>query len=142
MDAREIVREALRKLDEPGGAGFVDGLADEVEFGTPFGVFTGRDAIREFVAGMHASFTDWHHDVTIESTGDVAAVEGTWTGTHSGPMATPQGEVPATGKRVTIPFAGIVRIEDGRIASIHNYFDRMTFMGELGLLPEPAAAAV
>jgi len=142
MDARQIVREALRKLDEPGGAGFVDSVAEDAEFMTPFGVFTGREAIREFVGGMHASFSDWHHDVMIEATGDVVAVEGTWTGTHSGPMTTPQGEVPPTGKRLTIPFAGIVRIADGRIASVHNYFDQMTFMGALGLMPEPATAAV
>lgn len=142
MDPRDIVREALRGLDEPGGMGFVDKLSEDAEFVTPLGVFSNREAIREFVSGMHQSFTDWHHDVMIESAGDLVVVEGTWSGTHSGPMQTPQGEVPPTGRRLTIPFAGIARVEGDRIASVHNYFDRMTFMGELGLLPEPAAAAV
>jgi ketosteroid isomerase-like protein len=139
MDAREIVREALRALDEPGGAGFADRFTDDGEMISPLGGFTGRDAIREFVSGMHASFSDWHHDVTIETAGDVVAVEGTWNGTHSGAMPSPQGEVAPTGKRLSIPFAGIVRVRDGRIASVHNYFDQMTFMSQIGLLPEPAA---
>jgi ketosteroid isomerase-like protein len=142
MDAREIVRQALRDLDEPGGTRFVDSLTEDAEMMTPFGVFTGHDAIREFVGGMHQSFTEWHHDVKLEAAGDVVAIEGTWNGTHTGPMPSPQGEVAPTGKRATIPFAGIVRIRDGRIASVHNYFDQMTFMGQLGLLPEPAAVGV
>ena len=100
---------------------------------------SGPDAVREFVAGIHASFSDWHHDVTIEAAGDVVALEGTWNGTHTGPMPLPQGEVAPTGKRLPIPFAGIVRVRDGRIASVHNYFDQMPFMAQLGLLPEPAA---
>jgi ketosteroid isomerase-like protein len=139
MDTREIVREALRRLDEPGAARFVDSLTDDVEFVSPLGAFTGPDAVREFFSGMHASFSDWHHDVTIEATGDVVAIEGTWNGTHSGPMPSPQGELPPTGKRLTVPFAGIVRVRDGRVASVHNYFDQVPFMAQLGLLPEPAA---
>jgi predicted ester cyclase len=142
MDAREVVRRALQDLDEPGGALFVEHLTDDAEMVTPFGVFTGHDAIREFVGGIHASFTDWHHDVMLEATGDVVAVEGTWSGTHTAPMPTPQGEVAPTGKRASLPFAGIVRLEGDRIASIHNYFDLMAFMGQLGVLPEPAAAGV
>jgi ketosteroid isomerase-like protein len=140
MDAREVVRQALSGLDAPGGSGFIECLADDAEFVTPLGVFSDREAIREFVGGMHQSFTDWHHDVTIESAGDLVVVEGTWSGTHTGPMQSPQGEVPPTGRRLTIPFAGVARVDGDRITSIHNYFDRMTFMGELGLLPEPAVA--
>ena len=92
--------------------------------------------------GAQIVFTDWLHDVTLEATGDVVAIEGTWNGTHTAPMPTPQGEVAPTGKRASLPFAGIVRLEGDRIASIHNYFDLMAFMGQLGVLPEPAAAAV
>jgi ketosteroid isomerase-like protein len=140
MNPKEIVREALRALDEPGAPRFVDHLTEDAELVSPFGPVTGHDAIREFVGGMHASFSDWHHDVEIEAAGDLVVVEGTWNGTHTGPMPGPQGEVAPTGKRARVPFAGIVRVRDGKVASIHNYFDQMTFMAQFGLMPEPAAA--
>jgi len=140
MDSREIVRDALRALDEPGGVGFIERLTEDAEMVSPLATLTGRDAIGPFIQSMHAAFSDWHHDVTIEAAGDLVVAEGTWNGTHTGPMLSPQGEVPATGKRASVPFVGIVRVRDGRVASVHNYFDQMTFMAELGLLPEPVVA--
>ena len=32
------------------------------------------------------------------------------------------------------------RTDGGRITSYHVYFDQLAFLGQLGLLPEPAAA--
>jgi predicted ester cyclase len=106
---------------------------------TPLGAVQGREAIGGFVQGMHASFTDWRHDVAaMEEAGELVVVEGTWNATHSASMPTPQGVVPATGRRAAVPFAGIVRLRDGEIVSLHTYFDQMTLMAQLGLLPEPA----
>jgi hypothetical protein len=34
----------------------------------------------------------------------------------------------------------VVRIRDGLLASWHTYYDQMAFLGQLGLLPEPAAS--
>ncbi len=140
MESKEIVREALRALDEAGGTRFVEFLHDDAELVSPLATVRGHDEIRGFVGGMHASFSDWEHAVEIEGAGDLVVAEGTWNGTHSGPMPSPQGEIEPTGRRATIPFAGIVRVRDGKIASIHNYFDQMTFRAQLGLLPEPATA--
>jgi limonene-1,2-epoxide hydrolase len=140
MDSREVVREALRGLDEAGGQGFIDRLADDAEMVSPLAALQGREAIGEFVRGMHASFTDWKHDVRIESAGDLVVVEGTWSGTNTGSMQTPQGEIPATNRRATLPFAGIARVEGDRIVSVHNYFDQMAMTAQLGLMPEPATA--
>lgn len=140
MEATEIVRKALLGLDEPGGEGFLALLSEDAEMMSPLATLRGTDQIREFVSGMHASFSDWNHDVTIEGAGDLVVAEGTWQGTHTGPMQTPQGEVPPTGRRPRIPFAGIVRVRDGRVVSVHNYFDQMAFMSQLGLMPEPATA--
>lgn len=59
---------------------------------------------------------------------------------HTAPLATPQGEVPATGRDIDVPFAGIFEVEGDRIRSIHFYLDRVGFMARLGLMPEPAGA--
>jgi ketosteroid isomerase-like protein len=140
MEAREIVREALRSLDAPGGAGFIERLADDVEMVTPLATLNGPDEVRAYVQWMHATFTEWHHDVTVESAGDLVVAEGTWNGTHTGPMPTPRGELAPTGKRISLPFAGVLRVRDERIVSVHNYFDQIAFMAQVGLTPEPAAA--
>ena len=140
MDPKEMVREALRALDEPGGARFLEFLHDDAELASPLATVRGHDEIQAFVGGMHTTFSDWQHEVEIEAAGELVVVEGTWNGTHTGPMPSPQGEVPPTGRRASIPFAGIVRVRDGKIESIHNYFDQMTFMAQLGLMPEPATA--
>ena len=140
MEPKELVREALRGLDQPGGEGFLALLSDDAELVSPLATVRGPDEIREFISGMHATFSDWEHAVTLESAGDVVVAEGTWSGTHTGPMPSPTGEIPPTGRRPTIPFAGIVRVREGRIASVHNYFDQIAFMTKLGLMPEPATA--
>lgn len=139
MDQKELVRDALAALDESADA-FAAYLTDDAEFLTPFGPMQGPDTIREFIAGMHASFSDWKHDVSIETAGDLVVIEGTWSGTHTGPMQTPQGEVPPTGTRAKVPFAGVVRVRNGKLASVHNYFDTGGMMAQLGLVPEASRA--
>jgi ketosteroid isomerase-like protein len=139
MEARDIVRDAFRALDEPGGAGFIERLADDVEMVTPLGTLNGRAEVRAYVQGMHASFSDWKHDVSVESAGDLVVAEGTWNGTHTGPMPTPRGELAPTGKRITLPFSGIFRVRDGQIVSVHNYFDQLAFMAQVRPTPESAA---
>jgi predicted ester cyclase len=139
MDPKEVVREALAALDESADA-FAEHVTDDAEFVSPLGRMDGKEAIREFVAGMHASFSDWKHDVSIEAAGDLVVIEGKWNGTHSGPMPTPQGEIPPSGIRASVPFAGIARVSGDRLASVHNYFDTAGMMAQLGLTPAAATA--
>jgi limonene-1,2-epoxide hydrolase len=139
VDQKEVVRDALAALDTSADA-FIEHLTEDAEFLTPFGELHGREEIRQFVAGMYASFSEWKHDVTIQPGGDVVVIEGTWNGTHSGAMQTPQGEIPATGIRASVPFAGIVRVQGDRLASIHNYFDTSAMMGQLAQAAEKAPA--
>lgn len=140
MNPSELARAAFRGLDEPGGEPFLELLADDAEMLTPLGTFHGREAITPFIRGMHAALSDWLHEVHIEAAGNLVVAEGTWNGTHSGAMRTPQGEVAATHRRVSVPFVGVIRVRDGRITSLHNYFDQMGFLAQLGLVPEPATA--
>ena len=54
-------------------------------------------------------------------------------GTHTGPMQTPDGVIPATGKSVEIRSCRIVEIEGDKVKSIRQYYDMMTMMQQLGL---------
>ena len=66
---------------------------------------------------------------------DLVAIRAVYTGTHTGPMLGPGGEVPATGRRVELPFLGIFRIESGRIQELWLQWDQVTLLGQLGLMP-------
>jgi steroid delta-isomerase-like uncharacterized protein len=60
-------------------------------------------------------------------------LELTWRGKHTGPMQTPGGEVPATGKSIELRACQIIEIEGGKAKSMRHYFDMMTMMQQLGL---------
>lgn len=46
-----------------------------------------------------------------------------------------------TGRKVEFIFIGFIQIEDGKIASERLYWDQSAVLSQLGVLPEPAAAA-
>jgi predicted ester cyclase len=58
-----------------------------------------------------------------------------FTGTNNGPLASPAGEVPATGRSVTGYGAYFAEVRDGRIVSFTAYPEAMGMMAQLGLLP-------
>jgi hypothetical protein len=63
------------------------------------------------------------------------------TGTHSGTLPTPDGEVPATGRRVDLEAAGLGTLAgEGRVREWRWYYDRLAFLEQLGLVPQPAVA--
>jgi predicted ester cyclase len=138
----ELTREALRRNDANDVDGFVALQAPDCEWQTPDGTLHGREAVREYVGRFRTAFPDGRHTIlrALES-GDGVALEGTWTGTHTGVLATPQGDVPPTGLTVQMPFALFVTgdaaaSEASRVAI---YMDHASMGAQLGLLPEPQA---
>ena len=76
---------------------------------------------------------------TVESAvvfgaGENGASEARFTGTHSGNLRTPNGEIPATGNTVVSSYALVVRVENDRFTSFHIYFDVAELLGQLGLM--------
>src|SRR4051812_34243727 len=66
--------------------------------------------------------------------GDVVAVEWVYSGTNSGPLATPDGVLPPTGRAVTLRGASFLRFNSaGLIVEEHRYYDRSSFFQQLGL---------
>jgi len=97
--------------------------------------------IEPFIAygrGFSRAFPDGriHGDRYVED-GDLVVVEGRFTGTNTGPLDTPAGTLPATGRSMVLPFADVFRVADGRITEHHIYYDTTSMLGQLGLLPGP-----
>ena len=73
-------------------------------------------------------------DAVLE-VGDTVAVEARFAGTFTGPLASPQGDVPPTGKAFELPFADFFRFQDGLVVEHHVYYDQVAFMAALGIAP-------
>jgi predicted ester cyclase len=78
---------------------------------------------------------------SLFETDDKVAAEVRFSGTHTGPLAMPGGELPPSGKRIEMPAADFITVANGQITAWRVYIDMGTFMRQLGLSPEPAQTA-
>jgi steroid delta-isomerase-like uncharacterized protein len=65
--------------------------------------------------------------------GNTVILEMTWRGTHQGPLQTPDGDIPATGKKIEIRACQVVELADGKAKAIRHYFDMSTLLQQLGV---------
>ncbi len=70
------------------------------------------------------------------ASGNTVFIEVTWQGTHTGPLQGPSGTVPATGKEQTTRAGWVLDFDAGKIKKSRHYFDMLSFMQQLGLLPQ------
>lgn len=68
------------------------------------------------------------------ATGNTVVLEVTWKGTHTGPLQSPSGTVPATGKQQTTRAGWVMNFDGGKIKESRHYFDMLSFMQQLGIL--------
>jgi len=99
----------------------------------------GTDSIIQTLQEWKKAMTDSQGTVSNSfASGNLVAMEITWTGTHNGPFTGPAGTLPASGKRQTTPAAMIVKFQGDKVQEIHHYFDMVTFLQQLGAMPAAA----
>lgn len=104
--------------------------------------FTGPEGSRQFETMWATAFPDGM--VTVErvvAQGDDVVVEYTGRGTHTGPLSTPVGDIPATGRSVTLQFVDMLEFADGKLRSQRSYLDSGSLMAQLGISAEQSARA-
>ncbi len=116
-------------------------LSDDVEFGSPAGTIKGSAEVRQFLQGYQLGFPDAKFAVSaVYGSGQTAALEGAYSGTNSGPLTSPSGEIPATGKYASVLFVTVLETDGERITGHRAYWDQVGFMAQLGLTPAPPSA--
>lgn len=96
----------------------------------------GREALRHWFDGFLTAGTDARAELrTVVAAGDWAASEHVGSFTHTGPLLSPSGSIPPTGRRVELQIAEIYRFRDGQLAQLRAYYDVATMLGQLGLMP-------
>ena len=111
------------------------GLAEDSHFDE---IGTGRkvdgpEKIVELFKGWKQAFPDAAGTVTSAiASGDTAALEVTWKGTHTGPLTTADGMIPASGKRQETPAAIFFTFDGDKIKETRHYFDSLTLLKQIG----------
>jgi predicted ester cyclase len=142
-DARNFVERLFAVIDGQRWAEFDTVMDPDVEMVSPFAELHGPAEWVEFSRGFAVATPDCKHTVIdVFQDGDRFAARLSWSGTHTGPLVTPMGDVPATGRRITLASCLVGTIRENRLATAHVYLDQMSLLGQLGLVPqaEPAGA--
>jgi ketosteroid isomerase-like protein len=96
--------------------------------------YRGPGGWRENMDFWLGAFPDGRVEVTtVIDGGEWVAVEYTGRGTNTGPLPTPAGEIPPTGKPVEMAFVDVLRFEGGKVAAGRSYFDMASMMNQLGI---------
>lgn len=131
----EVLQDYLHAIDKHDEAGVRDAFTQRARVQAPGVSLSGVDEIAGWIGVFWRAFPDLSHQiVTSVEEGDRAAAEVRFAGTHTGPLASPDGDIPATGKTFEISYTHITRFDGGRIVEDHVHFDQMGFLTQLGLL--------
>jgi steroid delta-isomerase-like uncharacterized protein len=137
---KEAADRHVQAFNEKNLEEFVDNESPDIEFVIPGGItLRGRDQVKEYMKLFWSAFPDMRVSENYQViAGDTVVTESTYSGTHTGTLRTPNGDIPATGKRVQGRQVAVQRVKDGQVWSEHLYFDQMEFLGALGLVPSPS----
>ncbi len=138
MQFVDVIRQASEAFNRHDADGLAKVYAEDVvvydpQYPEPL---RGRGAVRSDMAAFVRTFPDLQVEVrSILQDGNTYAYEGTMTGTHQGPLATPDGgEIPATHQRVEMRFGLFAQLnEEQKIAEERRYYDLAGLLAQLGI---------
>jgi steroid delta-isomerase-like uncharacterized protein len=120
----------LDVVDEIFHQDFVDhGLAPGLTKQGPEGA---KEAVKQFRDAMPDLYLKVD-DIMAE--GDKVLTRWTSGGTQTGPLRSPRGEIPPSGRVGTVQGMTLNRVEDGRIIEAWDNFDILGMLQQLGVIP-------
>jgi predicted ester cyclase len=117
---------------------YLDTISGREKTPALLGQFVTDEALMQHIATVEAAFPRYElaaEDLLAED--DKVVVRATFRGTHRGEFA----GVAPTQRQVTLPFIIIYRIRDEKIVEHWLSIDMLSFMQQLGAIPEAAAVA-
>ena len=140
-DLRTIVDRHYEGINQHDLDMVVSTLADDVESILPGAPpLKGKEPFKAYVSVFQTAAPDTHIEGHRDlGSGDTIVVEGSYSGTQTGPLMTPGGEIPPTGRHFDFTFCDVLQAKDGKVFSHRVYFDQVDFLTQLGLMPAPSA---
>lgn len=138
MTTQEVVRSSVETFNQHDMDAFASLYAVNVVAYDPMYPegLSGREAIRKDAEDFILAFPDIQIAVisSISSSGDSAAFEMELWGTHTGPLVTPDGSIPATNRRMNLRIGRFIRVDSqGAITADNRYYDTAGIAQQLGL---------
>lgn len=135
MNARELMERSVERWNAHDEEGWSALFADNATLTGPGGVRgSGAEIVAMFYGLWQQSFPDNQVRVIRLVAEDAQAVnEAVFEGTHTATLSAPGGEVPATGRSVTIPFVNVCEVSGDRFTDFVLYFDQAELMTQLGV---------
>lgn len=142
MEARAVVERGIKAFNAHDLEAVARDTAADVVLTSPGGIKAqGTQAAKEFNQTWLRAFPDARVEAkNLITQGSTVVVEGVFVGTHDGPLKTPMGEVPPTGKKLVGEFIQIFEIDRGLVKRNHIIYDQVDVMTQLGMAPAPAGA--
>jgi predicted ester cyclase len=99
--------------------------------------FGSSDYDKTIASAWQVAFPDFREDI-VNTIGneDYLVVESKSTGTHSGPLRVAGTVIPATGAKVTINSAAVVKLKAGQAIQVECYYDIAGLLRAMKLIPD------
>ena len=99
-------------------------------------VYRGADGFKQNSQLFTEGFPDNSIEITnVVATEDQVVVEFIGRGTNTGPLHLPTGDVPPTGRKGALQCCNVYQIANGKIVCLRSYYDAMSLLRQLGLVP-------
>jgi steroid delta-isomerase-like uncharacterized protein len=135
-ETRARLKQNIQHWNAHDSAAWVGDFSPDAQVVAPGASGSGTEMVKTLYSTWQDAFPDNEVRVTdIFQDGAAAILQAEFQGTQTGTMNAPDQTIPATGRRVNIPFVTINRFDGGTITQFTLYFDRAELLGQLGLLP-------
>jgi hypothetical protein len=137
-EARALLEQNTKHWNAHDRAAWVGGFSPDAQLVGPGVSGSGAEMAGTFYAIWQDAFPDNEvHVVGVFEDGATGILQAEFHGTQTGPMNAPGQTLPATGRRVALPFVLVSRFDGGKTTHFTLYFDRAGLLEQLGVLPAP-----
>jgi len=99
-------------------------------------ILRGPDGHKRFLLFLVENFPDLRIELTnVFATEDRVALEGIWRWNDTGPLYLTSGALPSMRRSGELRCCYVFQIRNGKIVSLHRYYDMLTQLEQLGLVP-------
>jgi steroid delta-isomerase-like uncharacterized protein len=139
MDNEQIIRKVYEAAEIQDSQGFAAGFTDDGVFhdmssGT---LYKGHAELGAFIGYFASIFPDMHRELyRFYLSGDTVVAELSL----NGPLPTPYGIVPPTGRKMSMPCCDVFTLKDGKVKVFNCYWMSTPMLAQLGVLSNLEAA--
>ncbi|GAA4804303.1 hypothetical protein GCM10023200_47010 [Actinomycetospora chlora] len=139
MDTRALMELSLERWNDKDRAGWCALFGEDATLRAPGGVGgSGPEIVTMFYRLWQEAFPDNRCRILrLVDGGTSGALEAVFEGTHTETLHAPGGDLPATGRRVSVPFINIGDNDGERFTDFALYFDQVELMTQLGVVAAP-----